>query len=168
MVFPSSSAAIRSIAAGRGLGGGAVGLGRNQDPAPDLAVDLHRHLNLSIFQECRIERRPGRMGQRLLVAENLPELFGKMRGQGSEQEREGFHRLAGSNLGRGERVDELHQPADRRVEPQGLDVVGHGRNRPRDDCACSGVAATSRTCGSRRISWASASTIIRQARPRKR
>ena len=72
-----------------------VGLGRNDDPTPDLAVDLHRHLDFLVLQERRVVGGPGLVGQGLVMAENLPEFLGKMRRQGRKQQREGLHRRSG-------------------------------------------------------------------------
>ena len=48
--------------------------------AVHLAVDLHRDLDLVVLQQGRVERRPGLVGQRRRVAEDLPELLGERAG----------------------------------------------------------------------------------------
>ena len=81
-----------------------------------------------------------------------------------EQERERLHRRLGRTSCAGEEIDELHQPADRRVEPQPSKSSVTAATVRATTLACSSVISTAWTRGSSRTSSASASTIIRQAR----
>ena len=69
------------VAAGCGFELRPIGVGRHDNPAPELAVDLHRDLDLVVLQEGRVVGRPGLVGQGPVVAQDLPELLGEVRSE---------------------------------------------------------------------------------------
>src|SRR5262249_19165831 len=120
------------------------GVDADLEPAAHLAVDLHDDRDLRLLQRRRIGDGPALLEEALTMAELLPQLLGHVRAEGPQQEQGRLHRFAnerdavsgrsdavsGGGLEGLERVDELHDRGDRRVEMElALDVVGHSLDR---------------------------------------
>ena len=106
-----------------------AGIGGHRDLAADFAVDLHRNLDHIGVQVLRIGLGPPLVGERLLMAQALPELLGDVRREGREQQHERLGDAARHARPLVRRVDELHERGDRRIEAQRLEVLGHLRDR---------------------------------------
>ena len=107
-----------------------VSIGRNVDAGFNLAVDLHWHLDLIIYQVFLLKRGEWLVGDGLIVAKALPQFLRNVRGDGGDQLGDGLHRRARclGAVGLGQVVDVFDELGHHRVQAQVLIIIAHARD----------------------------------------
>src|SRR5690606_28621737 len=115
--------------------GGRVGLlfGRvdgEGDASLHLSVHLYGERYDGVDAEFRVKRRPGRVGDGLLMPQLLPELLAQVGGQRSQAKDQALQGLPGDRFERQQVIGVDHQLADGGIEPERFDILGALLRRP--------------------------------------
>src|SRR6059036_3282452 len=98
-------------------------ISRHLDLAAQLAVHLDGNRQPITCDERGVVLRPGLRRHTRRLAQPLPEFFGDVRREGREQQHEGLEERPRARLELGHLVREHHHLCDRRVKPQGFQVI---------------------------------------------